>query len=510
MKGFLAWFKNNTKLKRWIILILLGIILSCYGFAEIIVTDEMTFQHMGKIVVTFVLGFTMVIIGIIFIQKRTLELMIEAEAVNKPNGDLNINKLIFNKNIYEKGPKVVVIGGGTGLVSILDGLKEYTSNITAIVTVSDYGNVDENSAQNMDILPLADIKYGFIGLASDKDAMRGVLNHKFKNPKLAGLTFAEFYISAMNEIYRNTEISVEQSNKILNITGKVLPVTTEKMNICVELKDGTVINDKSKIKDITGNKVSPISRVFVNPTNALPTPGVVEAISEADAIIIGPGSLYMSILPNLLIKEVAKAVKDSRALKVYVSNIMTEPGQTDDFSINDYINAIYEHLGRGMIDYCICDTGDITPEYIRKYNLSGSDIVEQDYDKVKDRGIYIIKKDLAKIENGRLRHNSSLLASTIIDLLCTDLRFKNKENDPQYMLLNTKLKKGKKHQKIKDEHKNKIKKREKRNEKIKTNKNRFKKESKFSEKYKNRIESIQATEEQKIKNRLKYEEKKKK
>ena len=503
MKGFLAWFKGNTKLKRWIFVILIGIILSCYGFAQILVTDEMTFEHMAKIIAVFVLGFTSVIIGLIFIQKRTLELMIEADAINKPKDDLDIRSLIFNKNVYDKGPKIVIIGGGSGLASILEGIKKYTSNVTAIVTVSDYG--EENSKSTLN-LPLKDIKTSFIGLSPEPETMRRALNYRFKNPKLEDLTFGEVYVSAMNEIYGNFADSIAESNKVLNITGKVLPVTTDGMNICVELKDGTVIKNKEIIEDIVNQKVSPITRVFVNPTNAIPAPGVIDAISDADAIVIGPGSLYMNVLPNLLIKGVAKAVKESKAIKVYVSNIMTEPGQTDDYSVDDHINTIYEHLGKGLIDFCICDTGDVTPEYIRRYNLRGSDVLEQDFQKVKERGIQVIKKDLAKVDRGKIRHDPEILASTIVDLICTDLRFKNKENDPQYLLLNTKLKDGKRHEKVKDKNKKMIRRIERKHEKKHQKRTkRFKKESKFSEKYKNRIESIQATEEQRIKNRLQYE-----
>ena len=446
----------------------------------------------------------MVIVGLVFIQKRTLEVLIEADAVNKTKDDLDIRSLIFNKNVYDKGPNIVVIGGGSGLDSILSGIKKYTSNVTAIVTASDYGN----KVGNHNLIPLTDIKIGFIGLATDKDAMKRILNYRFEDNVLGKPTFIEQYVTAMKNLYGNFADSIEQSNKVLNITGKVLPVTTDGMNICVELKDGTVITEKNRIRDIVGDKVSPISRVYVNPTNARPAKGVIEAIQNADAIIIGPGSLYMNVLPNLLVKGVASAVKESKALKVYVSNIMTEPGQTDDYSVDDHINAIFEHLGKGIIDFCICDTGDVAPEYIRRYNLDGADILEQDFQKVKDRGIQVIKKDLAKIENGYIRHDSEILAATIVDLLCTDLRFKNRENDPQYILLNTQLRDGKHHEKVKDKNRKSKQKREKKQNKETNNnkkKNRFKKVSKFSEKYKNRIESIQATKEQKIKNRLQYE-----
>lgn len=506
MKGFLNWFKGHTKLKRWVFVILLGIILSCYGFANILVIDEMTFSQMAKIVAIFVVGFTMVIVGLVFIQKRTLEIVIEADAVNKPNPELDMRSLIFNKKIYDKGPNIVVIGGGSGLCSALQGLKKYTNNVTAIVTVSDYGELSSSETQ-FNLLPLDDIKESFIGLADDKEIMRKILDYKFKNNKLMNLKFGDIYVLAMNEIYGNFAHSIAESNKVLNINGRVLPVTTDGMNITAELKDGTVVTEKDKIKEMVNKKISPINRVFVNPTNSRPAEGVIEAIKNADAIVIGPGSLYMNILPNLLIKGVAKAIKESNALKVYVSNIMTEPGQTDDYSVYDHINAIIDHVGKGVVDFCIADTGDITPEYIRRYNLQGADVIVQDFQKVKDNGIYVIKKDLAKIDGNNLRHDSDLLATSIVELICTDLRFKDKQNDPQYMLLNSKLKEGKGKEKNKVKAKKSIKKIE---EKAKRNVEKIKRNSKFSEKYKQRIESIQATEEQKIQNRLDYEIKNKK
>ena len=209
----------------------------------------------------------------------------------------------------------------------------------------------------------------------------------------------------------------------------------EEIKICAELEDGTVIESKDKIPEVINNKACKISRIFINPSNCKPASGVIEAIEEADAIVIGPGSLYTNVIPNLLVKGVAKAIKESKAFKIYVSNIMTEPGQTDNYSLSEHIKAINDHAGKGVIEYCIYDTGEIIPEYIRKYNLQGSELVEQDTSKVKVEGVSLIQRNLSQIENGYIRHNPDAIAASIIQLICDDLKFNNMENNTQYVML---------------------------------------------------------------------------
>lgn len=508
MKGFLTWFKGSTKLKRWIFLILVGIVLFCYGFANILVEDEMTFLEVLKVVILFVVGFTSVVMGIIYIQKRTLELVIEADAVKPEDANLDMKSLIFNKNIYDKGPNVVVIGGGSGLDAVLDGMKKYTNNITAIVTVSDYGRMNAGKNNELNLLPTQDINESIISLSENKEIMRILLEHKFINQKLDGLSFGEVFLTAMKEITGGLAESIEASSKILKVTGKVLPVTLDEMMICAELEDGTVIEAKDKIREVTAEKISPISRIYVAPTNSKPAPGVLEAIQEADIVIIGPGSLYTNVLPNLLIKGVAKAVKETKALKVYITNIMTEPGQTDNYSISDHIDAITEHVGKGLIDYCICDTGELVPEYVRRYNLDGADVVEQDIQKVSTRGIRVIRRDLSKIVDNYIRHDSDILSATIIELICTDLKFRDKHDEEQYILLNSKLKSDKQHQKNKKKVKKDSKRQQNKERKIKEKetlkRKGVKRKSKFTAKYQERISAIQESDaKEKSKNDIK-------
>ena len=450
MKGFFRWFKSKTKIKRWILLILVGIILCCYGMADVLTSTQIEFADLAKIILIFIVGFVCIIYSIIAIQKRTLEILVEDTDKRLQDNKANVKSLIFNKKVYNQGPKVVVIGGGTGLNSVLRGLKKYTDNITAIVTVSDYGSQKTESRQVLDTLPLDDIKESLVALSENEEVTEKLLNYKFKNGRLANLNFNDLYFTAMQDLYKDFTEAVKQSQNVFKITGKVLPVTMEEIKICAELEDGTVIESKDKIPEVINNKACKISRIFINPSNCKPASGVIEAIEEADAIVIGPGSLYTNVIPNLLVKGVAKAIKESKAFKIYVSNIMTEPGQTDNYSLSEHIKAINDHAGKGVIEYCIYDTGEIIPEYIRKYNLQGSELVEQDTSKVKVEGVSLIQRNLSQIENGYIRHNPDAIAASIIQLICDDLKFNNMENNTQYVMLNNKLKDTKKTLKKKD------------------------------------------------------------
>ena len=504
MKGFMQWFKSSSKMKRWMFLILIGIILACYGLAKILVMKEISFQEVGQVIAIFVVGFVAIVLGLIYLNKRTLEILIEATDERMENkNNVNIKSLIFNKTVYDKGPNIVVIGGGTGLNTVLEGMKNYTNNLTAIVTVSDYGEQMSNSRKELEMLPLNDVKDSIVSLAVKKDQIEKLFNYEFNKGRLKGLNFSDIYFSAMKEIDGNFEDSVMRSNEVLNIVGKVMPVTLDEMKIVAELANGYIVEEKTRIPEVVSDKLTKINRIMLNPSNCRPAPRVIETIKNADCIIIGPGSLYTNVIPNLLVNGIAKAIKESTAIKVYISNIMTEPGQTDDYSVSDHLNAIIDHCGTGIIDYCIYDTGEIIPEFIKKYNLEGQDLVGQDIDKVK--GIKFLQRNLSMIKDEHIRHDPGLVASSIIELICDDLKYQDKQNDPQYLMLNTKLREEKRINKIKKE----MKKNEKKELKNKNKGKRAKRsKSKFSNKYSERIEAIREADEKARRKMEKRENKK--
>lgn len=484
MNGFFKWFRKGAKMKRWMLLILIGVAATCYAVAEIITMKELSILGLLKVIASFVIGFSSIVVGIVFVQKRTLELLVKDSDQRE---DDHVKSLIFNKKVYNQGPKIVVIGGGSGLNTVLRGLKKYTDNITAIVTVSDYGEQSTDSRKLLQTLPLDDIKESLVALSSNDEVMENILNYEFTDGKLASLSLGDIYLLAMQKYYKDFAKGVEATKEVLNITGKVLPVTMEPIEICAELEDGTVIESRDKIAEIVGKKNSKISRIYITPTNCRPAPGVIEAIQEADAIIIGPGKLYTNIIPNLLVKGVTKAIKESKGFKVYISNIMTDPGQTDDFKLSDHLKAINDHTGGiGIIDYCIYDTGEIVPEFIRRYNKEGADLVEQDVSKAKEFGINLIKRDLATSDGEFIRHNPDAIASSIIELICEDLKFQDKQNDPQYLIL---------HNRLKTINKQLDKKMEKQQSKKKVQFLKSKKKSRFLNKYEERMDSIKECDE---------------
>lgn len=354
-----------------------------------------------------------------------------------------------------------------GLTKILEGLKNYTNNLTAIVTISSYGNKKKRK-------PTTNIRNSIIALAQNSEEMS-----KLMNLPVGTGTFGEIYLDSMEKVSKDFAEGIQKSNNVLAMVGKVLPATLDEMRICVELEDGTVIEEKEKIAEITTDRVTKINRVFIKPTNCRTAPGIVDAIKSADAIVIAPGSLYTEVIPNLLIKNVAKTIRESKAYKIYVSNIMTENGHTDDYALSDHIKAITEHAGADIIDYCICDNGDIVPEILRKYNKAGASLVEIDKQNIK--GTNIIRADVSSVEGETIRHNPDLTAKQIIEIIVNDLKFKDKNTNEQFVLLNAKLKEAR--EKLKSKRKPKTK-----------HKKTVKGKSKFSIKYQDRIESIRESE----------------
>ena len=492
------WLKSSSKMKRWIFLILVGIVLTCYGISDILVQKEMQISEAGKIIIIFVIGFVFIVLGLIMLNKRNMELFIEATDDRMKNQkNVNVKSLIFDKTIYDKGPKIVAIGGGAGLNTILTGIKKYTNNITAIVAVSEYGKEPTDSRKILQTtLPFEEIKDSIVALSPEKkDDLGKLLNHEMTNQALRGLKFSDIYFTAMNEVYGNNVKAIAQSNSIFNIVGKVIPVSNDEMKICAELENGYVVENKDMIPEIVSEKMTKINRVYIKPSNCKPAEGVIEAIKEADSIIIGPGSLYTNIIPNLLVNGVAKAIKESKAQKIYVNNIMTELGQTDDYSVADHLRAIIDHCGEELIDYCIYDTGEVIPEYIKKYNKEGSDLVEQDLDDPKLKKIKFIKKNISTIIDGKVRHDPYMVAESVIKLVCNDLKYEDRETDPEYIMLNAKLKSDKRINKIKKMQTKIEKKKKNKKEDSNQNKHMKGKKSKFSNKYSDRIKSIRESDE---------------
>lgn len=247
MKGFIEWFRPNARIKRWIFLILVGIILACYGISTIIVSEELEIAQLLLIILSFIVGFTCIVLGIVFMQKRTMEMLIEStdSRVKNNRKHININSLIFNKKIYSEGPKIVVIGSGNGIETVVRGLKQYTDNITAVVTVSSYGNMKK---ENINSMPIEDIKNTVIALARDEELASKLMSYKYKSGDLKDVSFSDLYFATMQDLSKDFTEAIANSNEIFNIIGRVLPITNDEMRICAELENGMIIEEKDEIK----------------------------------------------------------------------------------------------------------------------------------------------------------------------------------------------------------------------------------------------------------------------
>lgn len=354
----------------------------------------------------------------------------------------SIKNLLHEKGIISGGPKVVAIGGGTGLSVLLRGLKKYTSNITAIVTVSDDGGGSGVIREDMGILPPGDIRNCIVSLANTEPIMEQLMQYRFREGALKGQSFGNLFIAAMNDICGSFDAAVKEVSSVLAVTGKVLPVTLESVVLYAEFEDGTIIKGESQIpiKQQALNKK--IRKVFLKPGNCKPLPVAIKEIQEADVIILGPGSLYTSIIPNILVKDIAKAINSSGSIKIYVSNLMTQQGETIGYSLSEHIKAIRDHGNMVLIDYVIANTGKIPQVLLEKYKMEDASPVLIDYDIITDMGIKILEGDFVSIENGYLRHDFNELAEHIFKLINEEKLQKDKKRLLDYYMINGKLRKN--------------------------------------------------------------------
>jgi len=412
--NFFDWMKPGLNIKRWIFISLVGLALIIVCIGRLIYNGMDNKIYAAAYIAASALGLVLIVIsarcGI-----RSILLIASGNIADEKNKQKALKDLFYKQRFLVRGPRIVAIGGGTGLSTMLRGLKEYTSNITAIVTVADDGGGSGILRETMGILPPGDIRNCLVGLAHTEPVMEDLMQYRFKEGELKGQNFGNLFIAAMNDISSSFEEAIKKMSDVLAVKGKVCPVTLTNVTLCAELENKKVVKGESTIGKASIKEGSPIKRVFLEPDNPKPFEDALFAIDNADCIIIGPGSLYTSILPNLVIKEVAERVKSSKAIKIYVSNIMTQPGETDGYMLSDHINAIERHCGPNMIDFAIANNGNIEKEYYEKYKQDGQDIVGVDRNNI-SKEISIIQDDFVDIRNGLLRHNHKRLAHVIMKL----------------------------------------------------------------------------------------------
>ena len=433
------WLRPGIKVKRWILLAIMGILLIAFGLLEFVNHHLYSIYYIAFYIFLILIG-----IFVMYISAtqgmRSIIVLINKGYINVSLDSKKLENLIYEKRLLVKGPKIVVIGGGTGLSTMLRGLKYYTSNITAIVTVADDGGGSGDLREDLGMLPPGDIRNCILALSDTEPLMQDLLKYRFTDGRLKNQSFGNLFLAAMDGISDNFEEAIKKVSSVLAVTGKVVPVTLDNMVLKAKLKNGNVVKGESNIPEEAIKQKSKIDRMFIEPNYARAVKEAVKAIEEADAIILGPGSLYTSVIPNLLIKDISRELEKSHALKIYVSNIMTQPGETDGYTVSDHINAIFDHSKSGIIDYVIVNVGKIEKNIKNKYCEETSHLVEIDEENIKGLNVNVIGADFVDTKDGVVRHNTEKLASILVETIMDKKLLYDRKKIIEYFYLSERLK----------------------------------------------------------------------
>ncbi len=330
-----------------------------------------------------------------------------------PAGGRPLVDVLARQRQRRRGPHVVVIGGGTGLSTLLRGLKAHTDNLTAVVTVCDDGGSSGRLRRELGILPPGDIRDCLVALAESEPLMTRLFEYRFQGGALDGHVFGNLFIASLAGVTGDLETAIRETSKVLNIRGRVLPSAVQDVVLWAEFTDGTTVEGESQITRARKR----IRRVGLRPTDVAPAPEVLEALAGADLIVLGPGSLYTSVIPNLLVRGVADAVRRSRAVRVYVCNVMTQPGETDGYAASDHVRALVEQVGPGLVTHVVVNTQrPRTPALLARYEAEGAAPVEPDLDRVAALGVTPVADALLS-EEDVLRHDPARLARVLMRVL---------------------------------------------------------------------------------------------
>lgn len=419
IRGMPRWLRPGLGIKRWFALVLLGITLLGLGVAVILIdvyrTDSSdpllltilsyaSLRFLPRIVRAVIfggLGLWFVVYGILQLNRSLLRPFI------RPGSDVVNTLTDFQRR--KRGPRIVAIGGGHGLSTLLRGLKAHTSNLTAVVTVADDGGSSGRLRESLGILPPGDIRNCLAALSNDEDMLTQLFQYRFSGAQeLEGHSFGNLFITALADITGSFEAAVVESGRVLSVNGRVLPSTLHDVKLVAAMELPHSLNEvrvegESKIPEMAGR----VRRVWLEPDNAPAFPPVIKALLNADVIVVGPGSLYTSILPNLLVQDLLASIHASRAVKIYVNNIATQTGETDSFNCSDHVRALEGHIGGDIFDVIVCNdnyTGDLGP---------ASRWVKMDEAALSDRRTYTA--DLVD-DSHPWRHDSLKLAQVVIDI----------------------------------------------------------------------------------------------
>jgi uncharacterized cofD-like protein len=426
-----SWLLPGLSIKRWLGIAAAGFIMTFVGAALVLNLQPVTLfieglKSLALIFPASISGPILLGVGVILfyfgLRKTYRTVMV---ALQHEGRDADLLEALFRQNKLIHGPRIVAIGGGTGLSTLLRGLKKYTSNITAIVTVGDDGGSSGRLRLEHSIIPPGDIRNCIAALADEERLITELFQYRFKTGSgLEGHSFGNLFLTAMCHITGDMFSAIKESSKVLNISGRVLPSTLESIKLAATMEDGTEVVGESMIPEANGKIVT----LRCIPENPRTIPEVIEAIRDAELIILGPGSLYTSVLPNLLISDIAETLSQSKAPKLYVANIMTQPGETDGYTVGDHLQAILDHCPYPNVVNGVIVNNWLPETLLEKYQTHGYQPVLLDRERCASQGVQVVEKLLVdEGEHEVVRHNPIQLGRAIVQWFKQDYPCKFKQ-----------------------------------------------------------------------------------
>lgn len=417
---FSRWLYPGLRVKRW--LVLFTVAAGCLGFGVAFSLSPGTMpalaaaiaavlrgpdgQHVprGVLAVVFLaVGAGLAVLAVRGAARSVLEVL-------SPGAATGLGEVLYLRRHAGRGPRIVALGGGTGLPVLLRGLKRYTDNLTAVVTMGDDGGSSGRLRGELGILPPGDVRNCLLALADTEPLMADLFQHRFQRGSLAGHSVGNLLLGGLSEVTGNFVEAIEAASRVLAVRGRVLPSTVEHITLAAELEDGRLVRGETAIAAAGGR----VRRLLVEPPEARALPHAVQAVLEADVVVIGPGSLYTSILPNLCLQELREALRRTRALRIFVVNVMTQPGETDGLSAADHLTALQAEVGRPGVDVVLVNGAGVDEARLAPYRAQGSAPVAADAERCAALGAHVLVRDVVTHE-GLVRHDPERLAAAILD-----------------------------------------------------------------------------------------------
>jgi uncharacterized cofD-like protein len=411
----LKWLYPGLKIKRWILVIYLGMIISMPGpaflvFALFQLNDDRPFflQALAVAALAFAIGGAVLFTGVYRLLKSIGALLQKRGETSKTLLDI-----AYERRYLARGAKVVALGGGTGMSNLLSGLKSYTADITAVISVADDGGSSGKLRREFDILPPGDIRKCLIALSDDAPLMEQLLRYRFPEEELSGHSFGNLFLTVLTRLSGDFGEAVREANRMLSVRGRVLPATLESIVLVAAHPDGSQTIGQRKVSEST----NPIERVRLEPAPPRAAADILRAITAADMIVLGPGSLYTSVIPNLLIPGIPEAIAASPAVCVYVANVAATEGETRGMSLADHITAIDRHLPRRIIDCVLVNTGEPDQSAAAAFAAKSSRRLLHDQDELAESSGYrYIREDVVDPINPAW-HSPPKLARALMDIV---------------------------------------------------------------------------------------------